>query len=78
MENNFKGAAADATYKQEERDVDNEQQDCGEEQVSCQEIEDILTEKVFFEPRFDSPADYIQYLSNPELSLQKKYSCIER
>jgi diaphanous 2 len=27
--------------------------------------------------RFDSPADYIQYLSNPELSLQKKYSCIE-
>lgn len=27
--------------------------------------------------QFDSPADYIQYLSNPELSLQKKYSCIE-
>ena len=35
MENNFKGAAADAANKQEERDVDNEQQDCGEEQVSC-------------------------------------------
>ena len=27
--------------------------------------------------QFHSPADYIQYLSNPELSLQKKYSCIE-
>ena len=27
--------------------------------------------------QFVSPADYIQYLSNSELSLQKKYSCIE-
>lgn len=27
--------------------------------------------------QFHSPADYIQYLSNPDLSLQKKYSCIE-
>ena len=29
----IKGAPADAAYKQEERDVDNEQQDCSEEQV---------------------------------------------
>jgi len=27
--------------------------------------------------RLDSPTDYIQYLSSPELSLQKKYSCVE-
>ncbi len=27
--------------------------------------------------QFHSPADYIQYLSNPDLSLQKKYSCVE-
>ena len=27
--------------------------------------------------QFHSPADYIQYLSNSELSLPKKYSCIE-
>ncbi len=27
--------------------------------------------------QFNSPSDYIQYLSNPDLSLQKKYSCIE-
>ena len=27
--------------------------------------------------RFNSPADYIQYLSTSDLSLQKKYSCIE-
>ena len=27
--------------------------------------------------RFDSPADYIQFLSNPELSLSKKSSCVE-
>lgn len=27
--------------------------------------------------QFHSPGDYIQYLSNSELSLQKKYSCIE-
>merc|ERR1719290_521632 len=40
---------------------------------------DMLTmnSKTVARNRFDSPADYIQYLSNPELSLQKKYSCIE-
>merc|ERR1719369_2064660 len=27
--------------------------------------------------RFDSPADYIQFLSNPEMLLDKKLSCIE-
>merc|ERR1719209_1920743 len=27
--------------------------------------------------RFDSPADYIQFLSNPEMTLAKKFSCIE-
>jgi len=36
-----------------------------------------MNSKTVARNRFDSPADYIQYLSNPELSLQKKYSCIE-
>eukprot|EP00095_Tigriopus_kingsejongensis_P005027 maker-scaffold139_size317827-snap-gene-2.29 protein:Tk05027 transcript:maker-scaffold139_size317827-snap-gene-2.29-mRNA-1 annotation:"protein diaphanous-like isoform x2" len=27
--------------------------------------------------QFHSPGDYIQYLASPELSLQKKYSCVE-
>jgi len=40
---------------------------------------DMLTmnSKTVARNKFDSPADYIQYLSNPELSLAKKYSCIE-
>merc|ERR1719445_565236 len=40
---------------------------------------DMLTmnSKTVARNRFDSPADYIQYLSNPDLSLQKKFSCIE-
>ena len=27
--------------------------------------------------QYHNPADYIQYLSNPDLSLTKKFSCIE-
>ena len=36
-----------------------------------------MNSKTVARNKFDSPADYIQYLSNPELSLAKKYSCIE-
>ena len=36
-----------------------------------------MSSKSMARTQFHSPADYIQYLSNSELSLQKKYSCIE-
>ena len=36
-----------------------------------------MNNKTMARTQFHSPADYIQYLSNSELSLQKKYSCIE-
>merc|ERR1719245_784585 len=40
---------------------------------------DMLTmnSKSVARTKFDSPADYIQFLSNPELSLNKKHNCIE-
>ena len=40
---------------------------------------DMLTmnSKSVARTKFDSPADYIQFLSNPELSLSKKLHCIE-
>ena len=40
---------------------------------------DMLTmnSKSMARTKFDSPADYIQFLSNPELSLSKKLHCIE-
>jgi len=36
-----------------------------------------MNNKTVARNRFDSPADYIQFLSNPELSLFKKSGCIE-
>ena len=36
-----------------------------------------MSSKSMARTQLHSPADYIQYLSNAELSLQKKYSCIE-
>ncbi|XP_023337546.1 protein diaphanous isoform X3 [Eurytemora carolleeae] len=40
---------------------------------------DMLTmnSKTTARNRLDSPTDYIQYLSSPELSLTKKYNCVE-
>jgi len=36
-----------------------------------------MNNKTVARNRFDSPADYIQFLSNPEMTLAKKFSCIE-
>ena len=36
-----------------------------------------LNNKNMARTQFHHPADYIQYLSNPDLSLSKKFSCIE-
>ena len=36
-----------------------------------------LNNKNMARTQFHNPADYIQYLSNPDLSLTKKFSCIE-
>ena len=36
-----------------------------------------LNNKQMARNQFHHPADYIQYLSNPDLSLSKKFSCIE-
>merc|ERR1719233_2509875 len=36
-----------------------------------------MNNKTVARNRFDSPADYIQFLSNPEMTLSKKFSCIE-
>merc|ERR1719233_305490 len=36
-----------------------------------------MNNKTVARNRFDSPADYIQFLSNSEMTLAKKFSCIE-
>jgi diaphanous 2 len=36
-----------------------------------------MNSKTMARTQFTSPADYIQYLSNSDLNLQKKYNCIE-
>ncbi len=36
-----------------------------------------MNTKTMARSQFHNPADYIQYLSNPDLNVQKKYNCIE-